>query len=91
MLKSFPWIYYVPGGGRYVVEIAQMRLATKELQALRDENAKLTEELSKRDKASQPLRGGSTTPGKTRGFDEMTLEEKESYLEHASEMADSNY
>ncbi len=91
LLKNFPWIYYVPGGGRYVVEIAQMRLAMRDVQALRDENAALKEELGKRDKASQPLRGGPTTPGKTRGFDEMNLEEKEAYLEHASEMADANY
>jgi tetratricopeptide (TPR) repeat protein len=90
--KIAPWIYYVPNGGWYAVEIGKMRLDVKENAALRARVAELEAKDAEREKRSQPLRGGPTHgPGKSTSSDDMTNEEFGSWLEKQAELADAQY
>jgi hypothetical protein len=95
LLKQHPYLYYIPEGGLRAVEITKMQTdnvaLTDENTRLKAENEELKAQNGERERKSQPLRSGPTTPGGERRFEDMTPEEQEAHLMAISEEADSQY
>lgn len=91
ILKEHPYLYFIPDGGQRTIELARMRLDLGEIATLKAENEKLKTEIAEREKKSQPLRSGPTTPGEAPRFEDLNADEMEKFLERAAEEADAMY
>src|SRR5207302_5443623 len=88
LFTAHPYLYYVPEGAKRGVEIAKMQLAMNELTELRAYKEQHEAQAAQRERSSQPIRPGPTSPGQNRSFDDLSSEEMERELERASAEAD---
>ncbi len=91
LFQTYPYLNFVPEAPRRVAEIAQLRLAATENVELKKRIAEYEKAEADRQSGSRPLRGGPTTPGQPRTFDDLTPQEMERELERASEEADATW
>jgi hypothetical protein len=91
ILAEYPGVYYLPGGGKAAVRIGRMALDQQELVKAKAEIEELKAQLGDRERKSQPLRSGPTTPGEARRFEDMSPEEQEAHLMTLADEADNLY